>query len=101
MKTNSAKLLSMVFGLLVAGSQACQADTRNEKVQRDARAAAAGGAVVATALGGPELAPAGAILGGGVVGEVSRGLRSGEVQRAKKDLSRHKRNVKKALKKLF
>jgi hypothetical protein len=103
MKRKIGLLTLLGFAVLTA-----QAENRTDKVQRETRAGAAGGAavgaVVATAYGGPQLALAGAntgaAIGGAAVGTCSRVLRSGEVTRAKEDISRHKKNAKKAVKRL-
>ena len=109
MKIKTSKMaITAALGLVVCLAQTGVADTRTEKVQRETRAGAAGGAAVgatvATIVAGPEMAVAGAnagaIVGGVAVGTCSSVLRSGDVQRMKKDLSRHKKNVKRALKKL-
>ena len=76
-----------------------QAESRKDKVQRDTRAGAAGGAVVASFMSGPQFALAGGITGGTVVGTCSRVAHSGEVMRAKKDLKRHAYNIHKFHKK--
>ena len=94
MKTLKSKLMLATALFALAGVQMAQAESRKDKVQRDTRAGAAGGAVVASFMSGPQFALAGGITGGTVVGTCSRVAHSGEVTRAKKDLKRHKENAK-------